>query len=417
MTFKNEVRVAVLGAGFSGLSAARTLVDRGADVTVYEARDRVGGRVWSRPLKTSTGDSVVERGAEFVLEGYDELRVIAAEAGLELVDTGMSYYVRELAETPHISTNEIAAAGGVATKLLDDFDYEPSVAEVLDKLDVKPEVKAGLKTRIEISTACEAGSVSAVTLRHTAAFAPKPSWRVGNGNQQIAFHLADKVGPRILFEDPVRSVERLGDRFAVSAERSGRAEFDYVIVALPLSFVRNEDLISLPLSDEKRESLKKLVQGHAAKLHIPLGQVPPTSAVLSVPGRFWTWTAVDSSGSVAPVVHSLVATLPGIDEIGAKKGDELWLSKLKAIRPDLDLDLELGRYLTVWSEDEWARGGFSSHAPGWTAKDDDVIQSSEDGLYLVGEYVDAEFTCLMEGALRTGKAAALDVADRIAARP
>src|SRR5690554_7793525 len=114
-------RVAVLGAGFSGLAAAERLIERGADVTVYEARDRVGGRVWSAALPTPDGESVIERGAEFVLDGYDTFREIAAAAGLELVDTGMSYYVRQLAETPHITTDDVAEAGKQATRSLVDF--------------------------------------------------------------------------------------------------------------------------------------------------------------------------------------------------------------------------------------------------------------------------------------------------------
>ena len=59
--------VIVIGAGFAGLAAATELADRGVDVRVLEARDRVGGRVWS----DRAGGAVIERGAEFVLDGYD----------------------------------------------------------------------------------------------------------------------------------------------------------------------------------------------------------------------------------------------------------------------------------------------------------------------------------------------------------
>jgi phytoene dehydrogenase-like protein len=69
--------VIVIGAGFAGLAAATELADRGVDVRVLEARDRVGGRVWS----DRAGGTVIERGAEFVLDGYDVLRSTPPASG------------------------------------------------------------------------------------------------------------------------------------------------------------------------------------------------------------------------------------------------------------------------------------------------------------------------------------------------
>src|SRR5207253_2957534 len=59
-------KVVVVGAGFAGLAAAEARAAGGADVTVLEARDRVGGRVHSQRIDN---DAVVELGAEFVLPG------------------------------------------------------------------------------------------------------------------------------------------------------------------------------------------------------------------------------------------------------------------------------------------------------------------------------------------------------------
>ena len=48
-------RTIVIGAGLAGLAAATELADRGLDVLVLEARDRVGGRVWSQEVEGPGG--------------------------------------------------------------------------------------------------------------------------------------------------------------------------------------------------------------------------------------------------------------------------------------------------------------------------------------------------------------------------
>ena len=72
-------RVAVIGAGLAGLTAARELADAGFEVTVLEARDRVGGRVSSRDA--SGFDEPIELGAMFVTD--PELRTALAAASVD----------------------------------------------------------------------------------------------------------------------------------------------------------------------------------------------------------------------------------------------------------------------------------------------------------------------------------------------
>ena len=73
------MRVVVAGAGFAGLLAAYRVAQAGHEVVVLEARDRVGGRVWSQELVPGDPRTVVERGAEFVLDGYDLMRALSPQ--------------------------------------------------------------------------------------------------------------------------------------------------------------------------------------------------------------------------------------------------------------------------------------------------------------------------------------------------
>ncbi|MEO6606809.1 MAG: FAD-dependent oxidoreductase, partial [Aeromicrobium sp.] len=67
----------VVGAGVAGLTAASLLARSGRRVVVLEARDRVGGRVWS----DRTDGVVMDRGASWI-HGIDDNPVAAAAAAI-----------------------------------------------------------------------------------------------------------------------------------------------------------------------------------------------------------------------------------------------------------------------------------------------------------------------------------------------
>src|SRR3954471_20152961 len=76
-TLKTDV--AVVGAGFAGLSAARALAKAGKDVVVLEARDRVGGRTLNHKL---SGGEVSELGGQYVGPTQDHILALGKAVGV-----------------------------------------------------------------------------------------------------------------------------------------------------------------------------------------------------------------------------------------------------------------------------------------------------------------------------------------------
>ena len=77
-----ETDVIVIGAGLAGLTAARELAAAGHDVTVLEARDRVGGRVLNHTL---AGGHVADVGGQFVGPSQRHVLGLASELGIATV--------------------------------------------------------------------------------------------------------------------------------------------------------------------------------------------------------------------------------------------------------------------------------------------------------------------------------------------
>src|SRR5471032_2020830 len=114
-------RVAVVGAGLAGLTAARTLMRAGVNVTLYEGSSRVGGRVHSVVDRLGSG-LATELGGEFIDSQHTDLLALVREFGLQLIDTQApsedalvpSYYF----DAKHYSEEQVIS------------DFEPLAARV-----------------------------------------------------------------------------------------------------------------------------------------------------------------------------------------------------------------------------------------------------------------------------------------------
>ena|SRR5579862_4654345 len=394
----------VVGAGFAGLAAADALRRGGLEVTVLEARDRVGGRVWSQRL---AGGAVVERGAEFVLPGDEVLRRIAQELGLELYEKGTTYGDREPRGGPPVDPAALAAARGAVEAAAGDPRLEAEDAEqTLRRLVADEPARDVLRSRLEVSGAAAATEQAGACLGDAGkSIGGYATHSVAGGNQRIAEELARPLGERVLLGRPVRRIVHDGAGVRIAAG-GDELTADACVVAVPAS-VLDRIAFDPPLPAAVAFAFAAVRYGQAAKLFVPLEASAPTSATLAVPERFWTFTQRDPAGGLLPVACSFAGSPAALERLAVSAGPETWITRVAALRPDLRL-VPSAAVLSTWQDDPWVGAAYSVHSPGGTL-DAPELTAPAGALVFAGEHTAGAWHGLMEGALRSGRRAAEQV--------
>jgi monoamine oxidase len=123
---------------------------------------------------------------------------------------------------------------------------------------------------------------------------------------------------------------------------------------------------------------------------------------MSVPERYWTWTATGDGGDAQPVVSAFAGSAPALVALQTAAGPTRWLDSLERLRPDLDLDTG-GAVLSTWDNDPWVRAAYSTSPPPELAA---AVERPTGPLAFAGEHTAGEHAGLMEGAIRSGRRAA-----------
>jgi monoamine oxidase len=397
----------VVGAGFAGLAAAAALADGGAEPMVLEARERVGGRVHSRRLGNG---AVVELGAEFVEHDHQTLLDTARRLELAMAPAGMAYGDREARGGLGVDRATLGAEVERLHRLLRERPglaaADRSVAAVLAELPLDPGARQAIAARLQVSAAQPVEELAAAVLAHAGStFSTRESFRVGGGNQRIAMRLAERLPGAVHLGVPVQAVRwsEGGVRVAVAG---AELEADACVLAVPASVI-GRIRFDPALPSWKAEALGRVVYGHAAKLFVPLRRLPPPSAVLSVPDHYWTWTARGADGAVQPVVSAFAGSAPALAGLEVAGGPGTWRERLRALRPDLELDR--GALLSTWDDDPWVAAAYSTRHPGFRPGDPDLLARACGPLHFAGEHTAGAWAGLMEGALRSGRRAAAEL--------
>jgi len=237
-------RIIILGAGMAGLAAARLLAEAGREVLVLEARDRVGGRIFTE--RTAAG-ALVEHGAEFIHGRPPELWSLIEEAGLETVERTGSM-VREdalgrgLGEEEGEQESELFQPLAGLADLPEDEDV--SFAEWLVTSDVPQWQREALTGYVEGFNAADAERISARSLgiqqRAEEDSEGDRAWHLPGGYAALPEYVAERVrsaGGEIRLGCIVDAVHwRRGQ--VVLTTREGTLRASQCILTLPLGVLQ-----------------------------------------------------------------------------------------------------------------------------------------------------------------------------------
>jgi monoamine oxidase len=395
------MRVVVVGAGFAGLAAADALAAGGIDVVVLEARDRVGGRVWSRELPTG---GIVEMGAEFILPDNSVIRTLVDRLGLRLYDKGTTYGDREPRGGTPVTRPELLAGYAAVRAACDAQAFGGgTVVDALARLHLSDGARDAIRARLEVSTAYPADDQEAAVLAESGAgvggFA---THSIAGGNQALAIALAAGLGDRVVLRAPVERIAWSADGVRVTAA-AAETTADAAVIAVPAS-VMGRIAFDPPLPAATAAALAAVRYGQAAKLFLPLDRPAPPSATLSVPDRYWTFTQLAPDDAPLPVAGSFAGSPLALERLAVEEGPAAWTDAVRALRPDLALRVG-GAVLSTWADDPWVRGAYSAHSFA-SRLDEGALCRPVGPLHFAGEHTAGDWHALMEGALRSGLRAA-----------
>ncbi len=396
----------VVGAGFAGLSAALELHEAGIDVAVLEARERVGGRVWSTTLANG---AVVELGGGVDHARRRLLTELALRSGLSLAETGADYGRREPEGPDAASLPEqerfVEAAHRAWTSAQADGLRGVSLNAFLDGVAGEDHARRIVKMRLQGTFANDLDLVPARTAGGAFGHAAGAYRRIGTGNQSLATALAAGL-PEVRTGHVVDAVEQRGDRVVVRmGEHEERAEA--VVIAVPAPIVARMRFTPALPPDVARAYLE-LPMGMASKFAVATKGRPTVRARQAADLSMWCWVANGDDGRPRRALASFAGSPSAQHALGVDRGQVgPWLEKVRSMNPDLELDDEPVVY--AWGDDPFTLGAYSAwDEASWERIDRFTRMVGR--VAFAGEHtagVDLHGT--MEGALRSGRRAAAQV--------
>ncbi|WP_433510643.1 flavin monoamine oxidase family protein [Nonomuraea sp. CA-143628] len=433
--------VVVVGAGLAGLTAATDLAASGVEVTVLEARERVGGR--THGIEVAPG-VWVDAGAAYLGDRHTALLALLAELDLKTTPTTMTGASRfalggegqtRAGRFPPLS----AVALGELFDALDELDrgvradapWLSAGAARLDALTAAewarehlrhPDARLFFPLFLGEMMAADPADVSVLHMafylrsgggiRYLNAFAGGAQEdRIDGGAHQVCRRLAAGLGDRVRLGAPVRAIHQDDDGVTVDAS-TGSVRAQAVVVAVPPTLA---DAIDHRPGLPAPRSGERTAPGCAVKVHL----VYPSPAWReqglsgwSVNARGPLLSTVDDSpadGGVG-VLTGFVTGREAYRYAALPAAEQREQAVAQAARLFPGLPEPIGCHVTDWVHERYSRGCYAAlFGPGDWPRLGPRLTAPYRRVHWAGTETSTEFFGLMEGAIRSGHRVAAEI--------
>jgi monoamine oxidase len=406
-------RVIVIGAGVSGLVAARALQLAGIDVAVVEGRDRIGGRTHTVDL----GGASVDLGASWIHPGLDSKMIpLVQELGIEPMPASSGSLVTGAATFPNPADRDamLAAMARLIMSAMapDAVPAETDLDSAMEQLlpDVDANVRGTVGALIAINEGKDAREVRFATFASAFtgdAAAPHEDVMPRGGYRGLVDHLASDLAVHL--GCTVASVEQTPDGVRVVTS-AGDFAGSHALVTVPLGVLKAGAIrFDPPLPAAHCDAIARVGFGTLEKVALayPRPVLPSHITLVDSPHPDWLMLLDFSAWYGVPVV---VALAPGEHGRALAEMDEdkrvASLHELVCRVAGPDTPDPIAFATTSWATDPFLLGCYANYGPGATAEqhaaDVTALGQPHGRVLFAGEHTCEIGTSTVDSAWHTG---------------